>query len=146
MQTIKMIGTEVICLLPILKSHNPTGDTSAHDRNNLYKGVHFFVDDYRFESTYNKPEPVLNRLKKYRFLLTPDFSLYSEMESWRQIESIGKARWVGAFWQSQGCTVIPTISWSRPSSYRFCFRHGFVCVRPAEGGGDHRRRPHGRFR
>ncbi len=107
-------------------------DTSAHDRNNLYKGVHFFVDDYRFESTYNKPEPVLNRLKKYRFLLTPDFSLYSEMESWRQIESIGKARWVGAFWQSQGCTVIPTISWSRPSSYRFCFdaieKHSIVAI------------------
>lgn len=96
-------------------------DTSAHDTLNLQKGVHFFVDDYRFESTYNRPEETLERFKKYRFLLTPDFSLYTEMEPWRQIESIGKSRWVGAFWQKNGLLVIPTISWSSPLSFRYCF-------------------------
>ena len=30
-------------------------------------------------------------------------------------------RWVGAFWQSKGLTVIPTISWSDTRSYGFCF-------------------------
>lgn len=96
-------------------------DTSKQDTMNLRKGVHFFVDDYRFEVAYNHPERTLERLKKYRFLLTPDFSLYAEMNLWRQIESVGKSRWVGAYWQKNGCTVIPTISWSYPSSYMFCF-------------------------
>lgn len=96
-------------------------DISAKDVSNLHKGVHFFVDDYRFESVYSNPYRSLNRLKKYAFLLTPDYSLYSEMKPWRQIESIGKSRWVGAFWQSQGCIVLPTISWGTPSSFRFSF-------------------------
>ena len=68
-------------------------DTSMHDTLNLHKGVHFLVDDYRFESTYNQPGKALERFRKYRFLLTPDFSLYAEMNPWRQIESVGKARW-----------------------------------------------------
>lgn len=43
------------------------------------------------------------------------------MNLWRQIESVAKNRWCGAFWQSKGLTVIPTISWSTPRSYDFCF-------------------------
>ena len=30
-------------------------DVSSKDTKNLHKGVHFFVDDYRFENTYNHP-------------------------------------------------------------------------------------------
>ena len=96
-------------------------DTSSQDVSNLHKGVHFFTDDYRFESLYTHPERSFKKFSTYRFLLTPDYSLYSEMKPWRQIESIGKARWVGAYWQSKGLTVIPTISWAQPSSFRFCF-------------------------
>ena len=107
-------------------------DTSVNDTKNLHKGVHFFVDDYRFENTYRYPEKTLGRYRKYRFLMTPDFSLYAEMKPWRQIESVGKARWVGAYWQEQGCVVIPTVSWAQPSSFRFCFdaieKHGIVAV------------------
>lgn len=107
-------------------------DTSKHDDVNLHKGVHFLVDDYRFESTYNHPERALERFRQYRFLLTPDFSVYSEMDPWRQLESVGKARWVGAYWQSKGCVVVPTISWGQGSSYRFCFdaveKHCIVAV------------------
>lgn len=43
------------------------------------------------------------------------------MNRWRQIESIGKNRWCGAYWQSKGLTVIPTVSWSDSLSYEFCF-------------------------
>lgn len=107
-------------------------DTSTNDTMNLHKGVHFMVDDYRFESIYTHPEKTLAKYRRYRFLLTPDYSLYAEMNPWRQIESIGKARWVGAYWQAQGCTVIPTISWANPSSYRFCFdaieKHCIVAI------------------
>jgi hypothetical protein len=43
------------------------------------------------------------------------------MDMWRQLESVAKNRWCGAYWQSKGLTVIPTISWSTPRSYEFCF-------------------------
>ena len=97
-------------------------DTSNHDVKNLHKAVHFFVDDWRFESIYSYPEKSFEKLSKYRFLLTPDYSLYAEMPIWRQIESVGKARWVGANWQSKGLTVVPTMSWSNSMSYDFCFK------------------------
>lgn len=97
-------------------------DTKASDRaENMCKGVHFFVDDYRFETTYNNPERTLGKYAQYAFLLTPDFSTYADMDLWRQLESVAKNRWVGAYWQSRGLNVVPTISWSTSRSYEFCF-------------------------
>lgn len=88
---------------------------------NRNKGVHFFIDDYRFEGIYRNPERSLRRLSQYKFLLTPDYSTYVDMNLWRQMESVAHNRWVGAFWQSKGFTVIPTVSWSDARSYNFCF-------------------------
>ena len=97
-------------------------DTKSNDKaENKKNGVHFFVDDYRFNGIYNAPERSLHRYAQYAFLLTPDFSTYADMNMWRQLESVAKNRWCGAYWQSKGLTVIPTISWSTPSSYEFCF-------------------------
>lgn len=96
-------------------------DVSKKNDKNLHKGVHFFVDDFRFETIYNHPEKSLERYGKYRFLLTPDYSLYAEMDPWRQIESVGKARWVGAKWQEKGKIVVPTVSWGLARSFEFCF-------------------------
>lgn len=99
---------------------------------NRKKGVHFFIDDYRFEGVYKNPEKSLGRLSQYKFLLTPDYSTYADMNYWRQMESIAHSRWVGAFWQDQGQIVIPTISWSDEGSFEFCFdgveKHSIVAV------------------
>lgn len=97
-------------------------DTRANDNEeNKQKGVHFFVDDYRFNGIYDNPERTLKRHSQYSFLLSPDFSTYTDMDLWRQLESVAKNRWVGAFWQSKGLTIIPTISWGLSQSYEFCF-------------------------
>ncbi len=97
-------------------------DTRANDNEaNKKKGVHFFVDDYRFSGIYDNPERSLERYSQYAFLLTPDFSTYADMDLWRQLESVAKNRWVGAYWQSKGRVVIPTISWGDARSFEFCF-------------------------
>lgn len=97
-------------------------DIKTNDNEeNIKKGVHFFVDDWRFSGIYNNPERSLKRYSQYAFLLTPDFSTYSDMDLWRQLESVAKNRWVGAYWQSKGLTVYPTISWGDSRSYSFCF-------------------------
>ena len=97
-------------------------DTRSRDNKiNCRNGVHFFVDDYRFEGIYNNPERTLSKFSQYAFLLTPDFSTYADMDLWRQIENVAKNRWVGAYWQNRGLIVIPTISWSTPRSNEFCF-------------------------
>ena len=97
-------------------------DTRANDNEeNKKKGVHFFVDDYRFNGIYDNPERTFERYSQYAFLLSPDFSTYADMDWWRQLESVAKNRWVGAYWQSKGMTVIPTVSWSDTRSFEFCF-------------------------
>lgn len=97
-------------------------DTKANDNDENKKyGVHFFVDDYRFSGIYDNPERSFNRYAQYAFLLTPDFSTYADMDLWRQLESVAKNRWVGAYWQSKGQIVIPTVSWSDARSFEFCF-------------------------
>lgn len=109
-------------------------DTRTNDNElNKKKGVHFFVDDYRFSGIYNNPEHSLKRYSQYDFLLTPDFSTYADMDLWRQLESVAKNRWVGAYWQSKGLTVIPTISWGNARSFGFCFDGVEQCSTVAVG-------------
>lgn len=111
-QEVNLSGLE---LLPYSKTK--LGDNEANCR----KGVHFFLDDYRFKVVYSKPASVIKKIRQYAFLLSPDFSVYSDMGLWKQIACVGKNRWCGAYWQSLGFKVIPTISWSTYGSYEFCF-------------------------
>ena len=39
--------------------------------------VHFFLDDYKFESLWKDPDPRIERLKRFRAVLSPDYSLYT---------------------------------------------------------------------
>ena len=83
--------------------------------------VHFFLDDYRFETVWTRPRRALSALRPYPTLLTPDFSLYTDWPLALQIWNIYRTRWLGAWWSTEGFRVIPTISWSDPASYQFCF-------------------------
>lgn len=85
------------------------------------KGVHFYIDDYRMEGLYRNPEKYVDRLRQYRFIITPDYSLYRDMPLAIQLMNIFKSRWCGAYWQSKGITVIPNVSWSDSTSFSFCF-------------------------
>jgi hypothetical protein len=86
------------------------------------KSIHFFVDDYDFNKVYNNPEKYYKILAKFEAVLTPDFSLYTDMPLIIQMYSIFKNRWCGAYWQNKGLrTVIPTITWGDEKSYDFCF-------------------------
>ena len=83
--------------------------------------VHFFLDDYRFETVWNRPFKALEALAPYRMALTPDFSLYRDWPLMLQLWNTYRNRWCGRFWQEHGFTVIPTVSWSTAASYDFCF-------------------------
>lgn len=88
---------------------------------NKTKGVHFYIDDYRMESLYRTPTRAIHRLSQYKFIISPDYSLYKDMPKSLQLNSIFKSRWCGAYWQSIGLKVIPNVSWSDSGSFEFCF-------------------------
>lgn len=83
--------------------------------------VHFFLDDGRFEPVWKTPEKGFSYVRRVGAALTPDFSLYPEMPLALQLFNVYRNRWCGAFWQSRGVRVIPTVGWSDASSYPFCF-------------------------
>lgn len=83
--------------------------------------AHFFLDDYAFERVWNKPKKYLNILTTYESVCSPDFSLYTDYPIAVQIWNVYRNRWCGRYWQKQGIKVIPTVGWSTPESYDFCF-------------------------
>ena len=95
--------------------------TKLNDVDNKDKTIHFFTYDWNFESVYEKPEEALEKLDQYYAILTPEFSTYKDMPLARQIDSVFKNRWCGAFWQKQGVLVIPTVSWGSIPCMEFCF-------------------------
>lgn len=85
------------------------------------KNIHCFVDDYQFIRYWNCPEKYIPGLKKFRSVCSPDFSIYTNMPLAMQIYNHYRKHWLAAYWQIHGITVYPTISWSTPNSYEWCF-------------------------
>jgi hypothetical protein len=104
----------------------PTGLVSYNDRRAVDAAppgaaIHFFLDDYRFEVVWTRPERGLNRPVRVGMALTPDFSLWTEMPWAMQVWQVYRARWCGMWMIQHGVSVIPTVGWSDPRSYDFAF-------------------------
>ncbi len=114
--------------LPLIKKQNINLDSvkligydKISQNSDFSKIVHFYLDDYKFEDIYSKPDKKLVLLKKFKAVLTPDFSMYLEMPVPLQLYAAFKSRWVGAYLQSQGVKVIPTVRWADLTSFNYCF-------------------------
>lgn len=96
------------------------------------KGIHFFIDDYQFNRLWNMPDYYLPMLKKFKYVMTPDFSIYADFPLTLQIYNHYRKHWLGAYMQQNGIKVIPTISWSDERSFKWCFdgepTHGTISV------------------
>lgn len=94
---------------------------SYKDANARHKGVHFFIDDYRFNRLWINIDRYVNNLKRFRYVMTPDFSTYTDFPKAIQIYNHYRKHWIGAYLQENGVKIIPTISWSTPDSFDWCF-------------------------
>jgi hypothetical protein len=61
------------------------------------------------------------KLKQYRAMLSPDFSMYTEMAPVIQMYNTFRNRWCGAYFASKGIRVVPTASWGNENTFEFCF-------------------------
>jgi hypothetical protein len=82
---------------------------------------HFFLFDSYFESCWTHPARAVSYVRRFWGALTPDFSMYVGWPLAMQIWNVYRSRWVGRFWQEQGLRVVPTVNWSMPASYSWCF-------------------------
>lgn len=93
----------------------------ARGAGSLDIGIHFFLDDYRFNSVWLQPQKYATFFQKFGAVMSPDFSMYRDMPKALQIYNHYRKHWCAQYWQSFGATVIPTISWSDCSSFDWCF-------------------------
>ena len=84
-------------------------------------GIHFFIDDYQFLRLWKNPDTYLPMLKRFQAVCTPDFSTYTDFPKAIQLYNHYRKHWLGAYWQTHGIRVIPTISWSDEASFEWCF-------------------------
>lgn len=84
-------------------------------------GVHFYLDDYQFERVWNCPKYYADKLRGFECVLTPDFSLYTDMPFIMQGWNHYRKMLIGQVFSNMGLNVIPSIGWSLPASYQFCF-------------------------
>lgn len=94
---------------------------AAQAKKREEKGIHFFLDDYQFERLWKIPDRYLSMLYDFKYVMTPDFSTYTDFPKIIQIYNHYRKHWIGAYLQENGIDVIPTISWSTPDSYEWCF-------------------------
>lgn len=90
-------------------------------RNTSGLGVHFFIDDYYFDKIWNQFNRYTRMLSKFDAVLTPDWSIYTDWPVAVNIWNHYRKHYVGAYLQSMGVKVYPTIEWSNKESYKWCF-------------------------
>lgn len=80
---------------------------------------HFFLPPERLDSVWQRPTPALKSIKRLGSVLSPAFPLSGTKSE--QLFATYKNRWCGAWWESQGITVIPSVLWNGEESYDFAF-------------------------
>lgn len=111
--------------MPVIKKEEIELKTNTISFNNRTQkecvALHFFIDDYHFERLWNNPERYIDMFKEYEYICSPDYSLYIDFPVVLQMYNTYKKQYLGAFYQSHGIKVVPTVSWSDPYSYEWCF-------------------------
>lgn len=95
-------------------------------------GVHFFLDDFQFNRLWNRPDKYIPLLSKFKYVLSPDFSMYTDYPKAMQMWKHYQKHWLGAYMELFGIKVIPTVGWSDKDSFKWCFdgepRNSIVAV------------------
>lgn len=113
--------------IPDMSGTDTTGDkllrfcdfNQVEDHENYI--AHFYYDDFKFIAAWRDPDKYLDKLKRFKAVISPDFSLYTDFPRALQILSCYRRQWCGSYWQEHGIDVIPDVVWGDEESYKFCF-------------------------
>lgn len=84
-------------------------------------GLQLYNWDYKIQCLWESPSRYIAGLRRLGAVIAPDFSMYTDMPIIAQMWNHYKHNWLAAYWQENGVTVIPALSWSVPESYEWCF-------------------------
>lgn len=87
------------------------------------KIVHFFMDDYKFETIWLRPQRYIEKLSQFRAVIGPDFSKYTDFPKAARIFNHYRNQWTARYWQEAGVKIIPNIQFGFDDdreSFDFC--------------------------
>ncbi|MCL1988861.1 MAG: DUF4417 domain-containing protein [Firmicutes bacterium] len=89
---------------------------SFHERkstkNLVNTAIHLFNDDYKISTVWEDPSRYISLFRKAKAVVTPDFSMYTDMPKALQMYNVYRRQWCGRYWQECGVNVIPSLSWA----------------------------------
>ena len=106
-------------LLP--KKLIPFSKAVAEKCNDFESFVMFYEHDAKFERFWKNPKQYLGRLKKFKGVISPDFSLYRNMPLVMQQWNTYRGRALAFWMQENGIEIIPNVRFNDERTYDFCF-------------------------
>lgn len=107
------------CELPEIASWVPFNNLSR--KTDKTDGIQMYVDDYRIGRLWQSPLRYIDGLRRAGAVLTPDYSIYTDVPAALGIYNHYRKHWLGAYWQQCGLTVIHTICWGGEETFDWCF-------------------------
>jgi len=83
--------------------------------------VVFYEHDIKFERLWNNPKQYLNKLKNFKGVISPDFSLYRNMPLVMQMWNTYRGRALASWLSDNGVEIIPNVRFNDERTYNFCF-------------------------
>lgn len=80
--------------------------------------IHFYEHDYAFECLWNNPQKYLPIIKRYKGIISPDYSLYFDMPLSMQIWNTYRGKALAHWLQENGVEVIPNVRWGDERTYK----------------------------
>ena len=97
--------------------------------------VHFYIDDYKFDGKrgiWNEPDKALERLKRFKGVISPDFSTNLDFPVSLKLYNFYRIRAFSYYLAKNGVNVINNVRWSEPTSYEYCFdgvpKNGIIAI------------------
>ena len=88
---------------------------TSHDYDSW---IHFYEHDYKFEKLWNNPQKYLPIIKKFKGIISPDYSLYYDMplimQKWNTYRGKALACWL----QDNNIEVIPNVRWGDKRTFK----------------------------
>lgn len=76
----------------------------------FFNAVHFYIDDYKFQCIWNQPQRYIDFLKRFQFVISPDFSIYTDFPICVNMYNKYRNHWLYNFYQWHNINMIPNIN------------------------------------
>lgn len=84
-------------------------ETARRKRDTSCNGLHFFIDDYKFQCLWNSPKRYIDFLSRRKCVIMPDFSMYANFPAALQIYNKYRNHWLAAYYSVNGVRIIPCV-------------------------------------